>query len=68
VVSGGGSPAVEANRISGLDGTGMIIGADTSPRLIANGVCGNGTNLRVADTATPTIDADNEICADGSVE
>ncbi len=39
-----------------------------SPVLRDNRSCGNGTNLIVADTATPDIDDSNEICEDAPAD
>jgi len=59
-----GSPTLVDNTVEGLTGRGIVVGMNSSPTLIGNMSCDNGTNLYVSDTAEPVIDDTNEICED----
>jgi len=58
---------VDSNTVTGVEGRGLVISGG-SPVLTGNRVCDNGTNLVVGDSATPEIDASNEICPEGAAE
>jgi nitrous oxidase accessory protein NosD len=59
-----GAPTLSGNTVLGMKTTGIAIMAPASPVLSGNTSCDNGTNLVVADGATPVIDDTNEICED----
>lgn len=59
-----GSPTLDANRIDGA-GRGLLIGVGSTPILVENTVCGNETDLVVADGAGMPDTSGNEICQDG---
>jgi len=62
-----GDVDIDSNVVTGVDGVGLLISGG-SPVLTENQVCDNGTNLLVADGATPDIQASNEICPDPVAE
>jgi parallel beta-helix repeat protein len=62
------SPPLDGNTVEGAVRYGIDIKGDSSPVLTDNTVCDNEQNLNVADTATPVIDASNEICEDAPAE
>jgi parallel beta-helix repeat protein len=63
IVIGTGSPLVRDNVVKDVEGKGLAVGTRTSPTLTGNSSCDNGTNLSVANNATPEI-GENDICPD----
>ena len=63
IISGEATAALTGNTIEGAVNRGILVRWGSSPTLVENRVCDNGTNLVVEDGAEPIIE-DNDICPD----